>query len=117
MSTIGKNMKVEIARTRRDAFRVFYRDVIGGSMMTPRDDLDVYTFDDGFSLGAYVVPDDEALTDAQWMRAPWLELRVDDVEAALAALERMGHRPFDYHDRAHRYVQGPGGPVFRLAAR
>jgi hypothetical protein len=66
-------------------------------------------------MGVYFVDAAEALTQAQAMKAAWIELTVEDVEAAARHLPGLGAAVVPYHDKEHRYFQAPGGQVFRLA--
>ena len=78
--------------------------------------MDIYTFADASHLGARVVPDDSALSPDQIMQGgAWLEIAVDDLDAALAGLSRHGIAPFEYVDTEHHYIQLPGGQVLRLS--
>jgi len=114
MTAVGKNMRIEVASSRRPEMRRFYAEALGCELSSPMRDFDAFRFDDGFVLGAYYVEDDAALSPQQWKRAPWIELRVEDVDAIIEALATMHITPFEYHDPRHRYFEGPGGLVFRL---
>jgi hypothetical protein len=113
--TLGKNVKLTVARSLRDRVRAVF-DALGASLVTPAPDLDAFRMDGG-SAGFVYVADGEALTTEQMRIAPWLELTVDDVERAAARLDELAVARVDYHDRDHVYFSGPGGFVFRLARR
>ena len=119
MTTVGRNMKIEVAEPDREAVRRFFCDVMGCDREEPMPALDLFLFADGFRLGVYYLPagHGDVLTAAQYMHAPWIELCVDDVDGVTATLATHGVTPFDYVDRQHRYFQAPGGLVFRLAPR
>jgi hypothetical protein len=115
MSAFGKNMRITIADTHRALARRLFGDVLGCALKTPKDDLDVFVFPDGFSLGAYVVAEREA--PIEHMKGPWLEILVDDPARTKGRLVELGITPFDYVDTAHSYFCPPCGPVFRLAQK
>jgi hypothetical protein len=116
MARLGSNIRSVAPLSARDRIRSFWIDVFGGKHVTPREDLDVFTFDDGSCLGVYFVDHEEALTlEQQRAVGTWIELAVDDADAALATLTAKGFDPLPYHDLDHRYFQAPGGQVFRLA--
>src|SRR5688572_8806823 len=117
MSNFGKNMRITIEESHRTLARALFTEALGCSVMSPRPDLDVFKLDDGFALGAYYVPNGEALSTADQMKSAWLELYVDDPDAGEHRLAELGIRPFEYFDKAHRYYCPPCGPVFRLAKR
>jgi hypothetical protein len=117
MAHVGKNMRTAVSREHRAALRTVLIEVLGCEHLQPpgRDDLDIYLFGDGFSLGVYALPPGEALAPEDHLKGAWLELLVDDPDRVHAALAARGVEPFPYADGAHRYYQAPGGPVFRLA--
>jgi hypothetical protein len=118
MASLGTNVRISIANEHRTLARKMFVDVLGCTAKKPRDDLDVYTFEDGSNLGAYVVgASGETLGPNDHMKAPWLEFRVDDPGATEQKLAEIGVRPFDYMDKSHTYFCPPCGPVFRLAKR
>ncbi|MEZ4224780.1 MAG: hypothetical protein R3B13_27760 [Polyangiaceae bacterium] len=115
MTTLGKNMKLSVDRAQRAATHEFFVSGLGAEAKSVLPELDVYVLDDGFNIGIYWVEAGEALSAEQAMKAPWLELVVEDVAAALTRLTELGGREFEYVDRTHHYLQAPGGLVFRLA--
>jgi hypothetical protein len=116
MNTIGRNMKATVGESERGRIRRLYGEIMGAAHSAPMPKMDIFRFPDGFSLGVAYVPDDQALNAAQARLAPWIELLVDDLDAAARALAALGVAPFEYADRTHTYYAGPGGLVFRLAA-
>jgi hypothetical protein len=115
MTTLGKNMKISIAKEHRSFARTLFAEVLGATLKTPKDDLDQFLFADGFSLGAFFVDASSALAPEDHVKAPWLELVVDDVGEARKRLGAIGIEPFAYPDKSHDYYCPPCGPVFRLA--
>ncbi len=116
-TTFGTNMKITVLTGQRAAVTKLFRDVLGARLATPRPDLDVFTFADGFNLGASFVEDGSVLDARHHVRAPWLELVVDDPQATKRGLAELGIVPFEYTDVDHDYYCPPFGPVFRLRKR
>jgi hypothetical protein len=113
----GRNLRITVDAKHRTLVRRLFGEVLGCKLETPRDDLDRFLFDDGFSLGAFFVETSEALRPEDHKRAPWLEIAVDDIEKAVRELGHLGIYSFEYTDKAHPYFDPPSGPVFRLTAR
>ena len=117
MTRFGRNMKWTSDRRHRERIRALFVEVLGATHTVPgTPDLDLYRLGDGFNVGVYSVDASEALRPEDARRAPWLEFAVDDVEETSAKLVELGFDSIDYADKAHRYFQAPGGPVFRLAS-
>ena len=113
---IGNQLKMTLALGLRTESRAFYREVLGCRVLaSPRPDLDLWEFEGGFVLGLFFVPSDEVLSDAQYDRAPWLEIQATDSAAMKARLLAFGVPEVDYEDRTRFYFRAPGGCVFRLA--
>lgn len=115
MSSFGSHLKLSIDRALRDDVRRFYTEGFGARQQSPSEALDQFIFDDGGSVGVFYVTAAQALPEAAWEFAPWLEYHVDDPEAVAARLVALGAARVDFMDRTHPYLRGPGGPVFRLA--
>ncbi|MFO0628103.1 MAG: VOC family protein [Polyangiales bacterium] len=115
MSRFGTHLKLSVDRALRDRVRAFYVDGFGCTLRDGGDALDQFLFAQGESLGVFYIEAAEALPDAAWSVAPWLEFLVDDPDATAARLLAAGASPVEFMDRAHPYLRGPGGPVFRLA--
>lgn len=114
MSGLGKNMKLTVARDRREALTATL-ERLGASTMSPEPDLVLYRFPDGFNLGVYYVDAQGSLTEAQLRLGPWLEIVVDAPDQVGEALLGAGVARVEYDRSPHLYLQLPGGPVFRLA--
>lgn len=108
-------MKLSASPSRRDAIRRFYEAGFGCTRKSPRDELDLFYFDDGAMLGVFYDPDEALLRDEDWPRALWIEFLVDDPDEAATRLCALGATPVDAVDTTHRYLRAPSGPVFRLA--
>ena len=114
MTRLGNNTKITVGAGRRGAVRAF-ADALGAKLSSPSAAIDVALLDGDTRIGFAYVADEQALTEAQQRLAPWLELIVDDVEAAARRLDGIGLARVDYPDKEHPYFAGPGGFVFRLA--
>ena len=110
-------MKLTVARAHQERLHATLTDGLGARSVCPEPDFTVYTLADDFNVGVYVVDDHEALGEEDQVKAPWLELLVDDLDAARGRLEGLGVAVVPYpRDPEHRYYRLPGGPVFRLAS-
>jgi hypothetical protein len=113
---IGNHLKMTLALGLRTESRAFYSGVLGCRVLpSPRPDLDLWEFKEGFVLGLFFVSPDEVLSDAQHERATWLEIQVTDPSAVKARLLAFGVPEVVYEDRTRFYFRAPGGCVFRLA--
>jgi hypothetical protein len=115
MITLGASSKITVPESTRAQVRAM-ADALGARGVAVSDRMEVFAGATGGSIGFQFVPDAEALTPAQMRIAPWLELAVDDVDAAGGRLEAIGIARLPYEDKTHAYFVGPGGLVFRLAA-
>lgn len=115
MTTLGKHVKITAPRSARIAARALFCG-LEAKLLTPMDNLDVFTYDGG-SIGFEYIADADALTPAQMRIAPWLEIAVDNVDARRDQLLALGLEQLDYRDKERPYFVGPAGVVFRLAAR
>ena len=116
MTTFGTNMKLTVDREKRTKLDAIFRHALGCASEEPNDDLVLYRLADGFLIGVYYVAGDAALAEEELRKAPWLELTVEDLESTADKLIELGASTVEYFDKAHRYFQAPGGPVFRLAS-
>lgn len=116
MIHLGNHLKVSFPQQIRPRTREFFRDLLGcKSLDSLRPDLDLYELADGFVAGLFFVDAGQALTEAEYLKAPWLELKVDDPVAWKARIQAFGVQTVDFPDPARFYFQAPGGLVFRLA--
>ena len=115
MARLHTNLKSVAPLSVREAMRSVMQAAFGCARVSPMDDFDAFTFEDGGSLGVYFVPDGKALTPEQHKEiGTWVEIDADDLDATEAALGEQGVTRFEYFDKEHRYFQLPGGQVFRL---
>lgn len=117
---------VRVRRTERERLRRFYRDVLGCILTREFDDKDDFRIGDDFYIsfiyaaGTGVEADkgatyaaDDALSDDEFVRGIFLELKVDNVQGMRQTIVAFGVRVLDVPD-PHLYFQAPGGQVFRL---
>jgi catechol 2,3-dioxygenase-like lactoylglutathione lyase family enzyme len=122
----GNHAAVRVRRSERDKIRAFYRDVLGSTVIRTFDDKDDIRVGDDFYIGfLYAAGDgrgadkgvnygaEEALSDDDFLKAIFLELKTDDVEEMKRKIVASGVRVLDVPD-PHLYFQAPGGQVFRL---
>lgn len=109
-------MKLQVAESYRDLVREFYPQVLGWSALpVPGPNPLLFQMPSGDIVGVFLVPEAEALTEAQQRAGTWLEIMTEDVEALLARLRAAGVKEVDYFDKTHVYFESPGGPIFRVA--
>jgi hypothetical protein len=116
MVQVGNHLKMTVPHDLRPRTRDFYSGLLGLKRLdSPRDDLDLYEFEGGFVLGLFFAQPAEALSEADLLKATWLELKVDDTAAWTSRLKAFGVREVDFPDATRFFFQAPGGQVFRLA--
>jgi hypothetical protein len=97
--------------------REFYAGLLECKVLgSPRPDLDLYEFAGGEVLGLFFVDAADALSEADYLKATWLEIKVDDPERWKTRLQAFGVEKVEFPDPTRFYFQAPGGAVFRLAA-
>jgi catechol 2,3-dioxygenase-like lactoylglutathione lyase family enzyme len=124
--SLSNHSAVRVRREERDRIRTFYRDVLGCKLNREFDDKDDFRLGDDFYIsfiyasGRAVAADkgatygaDSALSDDDFMKAIFLELKTDDVQGLRQRITAFGVRVLDVPD-PHLYFQAPGGQVFRL---
>jgi catechol 2,3-dioxygenase-like lactoylglutathione lyase family enzyme len=122
----GNHTALRVPRTERDRIRSFYRDVLGCELMRELDDKDDFRMGDGFyfaflyETGDGRAPDkgvvyaaDDTLSEDDFLKAIFLELKADDVEEMRRQIVDFGVNVLEVPD-PHLYFQAPGGQVFRL---
>jgi hypothetical protein len=116
MVKIGNHLKMNVAHSLRQRTRDFYLGLLKCKpVASTRDDLDLYEFDGGFILGLFFVDPPETLTEVQYLKGMWMELKVDDPAAWKARLQTFGVTAVDFPDPERFFFAAPGGQVFRLA--
>ena len=124
--TVGNHAAVRVPRSERDRIRAFYRDILGCTLVRAFDDKDDFRMGTDFYIaflyasGRGVEVDrgvsyasDDVLSDDDFLKAMFLELKADDVEEMRRRIVDFGVRVLPVPD-PHLYFQAPGGQVFRL---
>lgn len=122
----GNHSAVRVSRTERDRIRKFYCDVLGCEITREFDDKDDICLGGDFYIGfLYGAGDglgadkgvnyaaDETLSEDDFLKAIFLELKTDYVEEMKQKIIDFGVKVLDVPDN-HLYFQAPGGQVFRL---
>jgi catechol 2,3-dioxygenase-like lactoylglutathione lyase family enzyme len=116
MVHLGNHLKMDLPAQLRARAREFYGGVLGCKVVeSSRPDLDLYEFAGGEVLGLFFVEASAALSEADNLKATWLEIKVEDPAAWKARLVAFGVREVAYPDPMRFYFQAPGGAVFRVA--
>ena len=124
MVTIGNHLKMTVSSALQGRTRDFYGGLLGlKPIPSPAENLDLYEFPGGFVLGLFFSTDvTELLTEQDYLKATWLELKVDDLAGWKERLQKFGVVEIEYDDPSRFaepylrfFFQAPGGQVFRLA--
>ena len=124
MVTIGNHLKMTVTSALKARTREFYGGVLGlKAIPSPAENLDLYEFPGGFILGLFFSDERaELLTEQDYLKATWLELKVDDLAQWKERLQSFGVIEIEYDDPSRFaepyprfFFQAPGGQVFRLA--
>src|SRR5947209_16955069 len=117
MTSIGNHMKFNVHKDLREKVRSFYLDVLQCTMIpSPAPDLDLFLFSDTFVLGVFFCEQADVLSEADHLKAAWLEIKTKEVQEVKRRLVEFGVKEVEYLDKSRFYFQAPGGQVFRLAA-
>lgn len=124
---LGNHAAVRVRRSERERIRAFYRDVLGCTLTRALDDKDDFRIGDDFHIaflyarGSGVSADrgvsyaaEEALSDDEFLRGIFLELKTSDVQEVTRKITAFGVKVLPVPD-PRLYFQAPGGQVFRLA--
>ena len=122
----GNHSAVMVRHQERDAIRKFYGDVLGCKLNRGFDDKDDFRLGDDFYISflyggpggheadeGAVYAQADALSDDDFLKAIFLELKTDDVPAMRQKITAFGVRVLEVPD-PHLYFQAPGGQVWRL---
>ncbi|MFD1931271.1 VOC family protein [Nonomuraea mangrovi] len=122
----GNHSALRVCRTERDRIRQFYRDVLGCELARELDDKDDFRMGGGFHISFLYGSGDgqeadkgvtyaaeHALSDDDFLKAIFLELKAEDVEEMRQEIVDFGVKVLEVPD-PHLYFQAPGGQVFRL---
>jgi hypothetical protein len=117
MVHLGNHLKMNLPAHLRARASQFYAGLLECKVLeSPLPNLDLYEFAGSEVLGLFFVDAADAPTEADYLKATWLELKVDDPTRWKARLQAFGVREVAYPDPTRFYFQAPGGPVFRLAS-
>jgi hypothetical protein len=114
MTTMGKNVKLTVAKAHRDAIGAIFAEALGATRVVSDAEKDIYRVGDG-NVGVFLVDEAQALTPAQARLGAWLEFFVDDPKALRGPLAKLGAERFAYGEGTFDFYALPGGQVFRLA--
>jgi catechol 2,3-dioxygenase-like lactoylglutathione lyase family enzyme len=122
----GNHAALRVPRAEKDRIRKFYRDVLGCEIMRELDDKDDIRMGDGFYIAflyesgdgrevekGVVYAAEDTLSDDDFLKAIFLELKADNVEEMRQKIVAFGVKVLEVPD-PHLYFQAPGGQVFRL---
>ncbi len=116
MAQIGNHLKMTVPHHLRSRTREFYISVLDCRQLdSPGADLDLYEFTGGFVLGLFFTPEAEALSETDYLKGLWLELKVADPEVLKTRLLAFGVKEVEFPDPTRFFFQAPGGQVFRVA--
>ncbi|MGW4489412.1 VOC family protein [Amycolatopsis sp. NPDC004368] len=122
----GNHAAVRVRRADRERIRAFYRGVLGARLTRELADKDDFRLGADYCLaflyaGGDGSPADEGvpyaaanpLSDNDFARSIFLELKADDVDRVRREIVAFGVTVLDVPD-PHLYFQAPGGQVYRL---
>ena len=123
---IGNHSAVRVSRAQRHNIRSFYCDILGGQISREFDDKDDVRIGDNFYISFLYGAGDgqgadkgvnyaakDTLSDDDFLKAIFLELKTDNVKELKKKIVDFGVRVLEVPD-PHLYFQAPGGQVFRL---
>jgi hypothetical protein len=111
--SFGNHSAIRVPHSLQVKIRKFYRDVLGCEITKTTDDVDYFRMGDNFFVA--FLYEDSVLSEPEWLKSIWLEIKADDVLAAKKKILAFGVKEVNSQDKAHLYFQAPGGQVFRLA--
>jgi catechol 2,3-dioxygenase-like lactoylglutathione lyase family enzyme len=111
--SFGNHSAIRVPHNLQEKIRKFYRDVLGCEITKTTDDVDYFRLGDNFFVA--FLYEDSALSEPEFLKSIWLEIKADDVLAAKKKILAFGVTEVNSRDKAHLYFQAPGGQVFRLA--
>ena len=124
--TFSNHAALRVRPSERERIRKFYRDVLGCRLNREFDDKEDFRIGDDYYItflyggpGAQepdkgaVYAQADALSDGDFLKAIYLELKTDDVPGIRRKITDFGVKVLPVPD-PHLYFQAPGGQVFRL---
>jgi hypothetical protein len=110
---LGNHTATYAPRSEQDRIRSFYCDVLGCKAAETSDDVDHLKLDD---VDFCFVYQDTALAEVDFLKAIYLELKTDNLEAMADKILAFGVKKLDVPGAGSLYFQAPGGQVFRLVS-
>ena len=111
--SFGNHSAIRVPHSLQEKIRQFYGDVLGCEITRKTNDVDYFRMGDNFFV-AFLYEESD-LSEPEWLKSIWLEIKADDVLAAQKKILAFGVNEVNSRDKAHLYFQAPGGQVFRLA--
>lgn len=116
MTSIGNHMKFNVQTNLRERVRLFYVDVLQcTTILSPAPDLELFLFSNSFVLGFFFCEQADVLSEADHLKAAWLEIKTTNVQDVERRLVEFGVKEVEYPDKSRFYFQAPAGQVVRLA--
>jgi catechol 2,3-dioxygenase-like lactoylglutathione lyase family enzyme len=122
----GNHSAVRVSAEERENIRKFYCTILGGKLKREFDNKDDICLGGNFFIGfLYAAGDgtgaekganyaaENSLSNEDFLKAIFLELKTDNVEEMKKQIIAFGVRVLNVPD-PHLYFQAPGGQVFRL---
>lgn len=108
--SLGNHTAVFAAKSDQGRIREFYCGVLGCLVRVASDDVDRFQLADTHFCFVY---QDAALSEDDFLKSTYLELKSANVAQTREKILRFGVRQLDLPD-SHLYFQAPGGQVFRV---
>ncbi len=109
---LGNHTAVFARRSEQSQIRSFYGNVLGAASRVETSDVDRWQLGD---VHFCFVWQDAALDPSHFLKAIYLELATDDLDAMRRKIVESGVKVIEIPD-PHLYFQAPGGQVFKLVA-
>jgi catechol 2,3-dioxygenase-like lactoylglutathione lyase family enzyme len=122
----GNHSAIRVNLSERDRIRKFYCEILGGKIIRELEGKDDICIGDNFYIAFLYNSGDgrgadkgvnyaaeNVLSDEEFLKAIFLELKADNVEEVRQKIVDFGVRVIDVPD-PNLYFQAPGGQVFRL---
>ena len=124
--TFGNHAALRVWPGERERIRKFYRDVLGCQLNRELEDKDDFRIGEDYYISflyggpggkepdkGAVYAQADSLSDDDFLKAIYLELKTDDVTGMRLRITDFGVKVLPVPD-PHLYFQAPGGQVFRL---
>ena len=111
-SSFGNHSALRVQANQRSRIREFYCGVLGCEITKQTENVDYFRMGGDFFVA--FLYEEAVLSEAEWMKSIWLEIKADDVPAMKRKILEFGVKEIHSWDQEHLYFQAPGGQVFRL---